>query len=529
MATLRKPNSPLSELDEAVASGASVDLYPAAVRARMASNPAGYGADRRAGGGGGGGAPSTEYTYAPEVPPAPRPAKRPDPQVSQPAARAVRDMQRQAGGGFFRDWRAVARDTSVGKAIGGAAGAGVPAVAADEPWLDPSDPAPKPLPKQDPAMARQADALRGQTRGYLDARRPLPTGVRRFDLGLETPSDVYVAVDANGNRVYTDDAQFAGRMSGGQPLTPQSLARGRGGDPAVNRATMARIQQNLEDPMGGLQYAGDLGIPVGAPATMAAQVRQGYGAAGDDAMERDLRTAFTDARRTQEIQDARAGRRPVDLRRRTEVQARAIADLQRNDPEGYARLVDDARADRALDLQAAQMQANLALRQQTAQDRAAALQIASRDRNLQQGLDLLQRMNARDADGNPLYDPRQLLAVASASFAEADPETVAELFRTPYGQAVRSLLDASLTDQAQAQGGYLSFLDDDVRVGVGDLRVDETGALYAREPRSMFDIQGQADFGRPRGLSRRLNIPEGALLGGMLQQQDYLYPEDDEP
>jgi hypothetical protein len=143
---------------------------------------------------------------------------------------------------------------------------------------------------------RQAGAA---SAGYLGERKALAPGVRRWASKTADPSDVYMSVDKNGNRVYTDDADFAASQSRGR-LTRRDLAPGM---------LASDADRTLNDPEGGFTYAPAPGKALDGLRQASARTR-----GGSQTIER----ALAEATRAQEIADTRAGTRPIDERRRTD-------------------------------------------------------------------------------------------------------------------------------------------------------------------------------------------------------------------
>jgi len=170
----------------------------------------------------------------------------------------------------------------------------------------PEAPAPAPAPPaqpRDPLTPEQrAEAVEFGTRagrgamGFLGERRRLAPGVRRYGGSQGDPSDIYMAVDANGNRVYTDDADFAAARSRGR-LTRRDLAPGMTADDA---------NRTLNDPEGGFTYA-----PTSPEALEDLREASKFTRGGSKVIER----ALAEAERSQDIADTRAGTRPIDKQR----------------------------------------------------------------------------------------------------------------------------------------------------------------------------------------------------------------------
>lgn len=366
---------------------------------------------------------------------------------------------------------------------------------------------------------------------YLGARKALPEGVRRFDLGLETPSDVYVSVDKNGNRVYTDDPAFAASRSSGKPLTAQSLMRGRTG--AGAEFAQSRIDQNLADAEGGFEYGGFAGD------VNAAEIKANYEALvegaprwqDDQAARNTVGQAAGEAARTGQIEAARAGTRPVDLRRRTEAAQRASASIPLEDQLAMRK---DDRAERQLAATINRDTAAQAMQQMNAAQRAEFQQLAQTNTSFNQGAQLLKLLNETDSDGMPVYQPREVLQLGLGLFeaAGAGDQGAAAFFNTAPGRVIAGLMDQELTKVAADTGNFAwddggVYGSDMARTGFGDVRLDDQGGLYAMERPEALGMQGRADFGSPRALSRRLRVPEGATLGRLYNELQYQDPEEE--
>lgn len=172
-------------------------------------------------------------------------------------------------------------------------------------------PQPKPRPKPGPDTEAQANArqLGKDVSQYMGERKQLAPGVRRWGSKTADPSDVYMSVDANGNRVYTDDAEFAASRSKGS-LSRRDMAPGMLG---------SDIDRTLNDPDGGMTYA-----PAGA-----SQIMGGRMAEAGVQDDRALREAL----RADEIAATRAGSRDIDKRRASEGR-RIRRQMGLEDPEG---------------------------------------------------------------------------------------------------------------------------------------------------------------------------------------------------
>lgn len=154
-------------------------------------------------------------------------------------------------------------------------------------------------PPQDPQAAAAGASAGTAAAGYLRERKALAPGVRRYGSETADPSDVYVTVDRNGNRVYTDNADFAASQSRGR-LTRRDLAPG----------TLASdADRTLNDPEGGFTYA---------PAPGAGLEGLRKAAAGTRGGSQHIERALGEAERSQAIADTRAGTRDIDERRKAE-------------------------------------------------------------------------------------------------------------------------------------------------------------------------------------------------------------------
>ena len=189
-------------------------------------------------------------------------------------------------------------------------GMATPAAASSRPKTANSSPAVDPLTAEQRTAATNYGTLAGTAaKGYLDERKALAPGVRRWVGGTSEsdPAQVYISVDKNGNRVYTDNAKFAAGMSNGRALTRRDLAPG---------AAEADRTATLTDPEGGYTYAP-------ASKNVVAALSQASDATRGKSPQ--LERALAEARRSQAIADTASGDRPLDQKRRKQ-----SADLRRN-------------------------------------------------------------------------------------------------------------------------------------------------------------------------------------------------------
>lgn len=157
---------------------------------------------------------------------------------------------------------------------------------------------PDPLSTDQRTAASEYGAKVGRAaQGYLGARESLAPGVRRLGMATADPAAVYVTVDKNGNRVYTDNPKFAAGMSTGRALRRSDLAPGM---------SESEITDTLDNPEGGFAYA---------PASKQALAGLEAASAATRGGSKTIESALAEAQRAQAIADTLAGDRPIDKQR----------------------------------------------------------------------------------------------------------------------------------------------------------------------------------------------------------------------
>lgn len=463
-----------------------------------------------------------------EMGPPIRPKAAPDPQNSADTRKAVnrlsrgrvgaataRGLQRVTGDRNFEDLMVDAMVAGSKAAPYVAPTTALPFVAAAEAGNAPEKaPQSKPAP---PVAPDPMDEVAYNASRYMEQRKPLPAGVRRWDAGLDTPGRVYATVDKNGNRVYTDDAAYAGRVSNGRGLTRDTMPR--------NDQMELRAAALEADPNAGYTYTDPMAI---SPQEIAA-LRDGLGAM-DPNQRVQIEPALAEIERANEIEAARLGVRPIDQRRARDAEViRSGRNLYR--PPGEAaggdispleafRLqmqLDDRAYNRARDARGDQAAA-AAAEAQAAKDAAAG-----RERQYARVIELEKMMNEVDEDGRPMFNPTDVLPEIASMFPEGMTD---EDLRSPMGQRMMKIVDQAISRSGANQGGPLSRLDSDARFSLDDLRLtdpnDPMSSLYAMERPETLGLQGRAEFGNIAQLARQLGMPP-EQLAAMLQYRMNAY------
>ena len=160
--------------------------------------------------------------------------------------------------------------------------------------------APQPTRPQGPDTTapgyQQGRAAGLRARDFLAERDALAPGVRRWGSETADPAEVYMTVDRNGNRVYTDSARFAASQSRGR-LTRRDLAPGM---------TASDADRTLNDPEGGFTYG---------PASQRAVQQLARDSLTTGGKSAQVERALQEAMRAQAIAETRAGTRDLDKRR----------------------------------------------------------------------------------------------------------------------------------------------------------------------------------------------------------------------